>query len=166
MNVQVVPEPPFKKDTMNRFYNSKGDMSTQFSPWELKRLGFVNMGHAVFKLEKEIRFYSDVAGGDIVVPVGFWSDLASIPQIAWSIFLPPDAPVVELGGWVHDWLYSTLGQSSNNLNLTRKQCDYILAYESMPELGASKFQQYVVYYALRIGGASSFNDMPPQERWR
>ncbi len=41
--------------------------------------------------EMPLRFRSDIAGGVIVVPLGYDSDLASIPQFAWSIFMASDS---------------------------------------------------------------------------
>jgi hypothetical protein len=157
---------------MNRFYDTPGDVSMQLSPWELKARGFVNPKHAIFLLQKEIRFRSDIAfGGDIVVPPGFLSDLASIPRVAWSLFMAPDDPRIELGGWVHDFLYANVGDVFiENVKvahpLTRDECDRILAFEAMAELGASKFQQYGVYLMLRLFGAGSFNTAPPTVRWK
>lgn len=153
---------------MNRFYDSVGASSIQFAPWELKTRA-LGKNRAIFLLQADIKFYSDVAGGDIVVPVGFLSDLASIPTLAWGVFMAPDNPHISLGGWVHDFLYGSVGSVTINgvvKHLTRKQCDTILAYEAMKELGASKFQQNIVYFALRAGGAGSFNTAPPNIRWK
>lgn len=120
----------------------------QLAPWECQKRGLPV--RAFFELRKEIIFDSDIAG-EIVVPVGFVSDLASIPQFAWSIFMASDDPRIELGGWVHDRLYELQGKV-NGLQLTREQCDRILAYEAMPELGANILQQHAVYYALHWFG--------------
>lgn len=138
---------------MNRFFDSRGDVSRQLAPWtsevKLQR-------KAMFELVQPIRFHSDRAGGVIRVEVDFLSDLASIPRFAWSIFLAPDDPRIELGGWVHDLLYQRKGaivlESGRITNLSRKDCDYILAYEAMAELGAGALKQWVVYWALRIFG--------------
>src|ERR1035437_8720743 len=91
---------------MNRFYDTEGDVSVQLAPWELTRLG-IPTKTAWFKLRYQVRFRSTTAGCDIVVPAGFLSDLASIPQFAWSLFMASDDPRIELGGWVHDLLYAT-----------------------------------------------------------
>ena len=106
--------------------------------------------------EMPLRFRSDIAGGVIVVPLCYDSDLASIPQFAWSIFMASDDPRIELGGWVHDLLYQNHGgvplENGSTTGLSRKQCDTILAYEAMPDLSATAFQCSAVYQALRRFG--------------
>jgi hypothetical protein len=156
---------------MNNFYDTPGDLSIQLAPWELTRRGFVNKRTAIYELRKAIKFNSAIAGGVIVVPLSFLSDLASIPSFAWGIFMSPSDPRIELGGWVHDFIYSHKGDicpegATKYRPLTRKECDAILAFEAMADLGASKFQQYVVYYALRLLGSGSFNTDPAQIRWK
>jgi hypothetical protein len=153
---------------MNRFYDIIGDVSTQLAPWELKKRG-LNKDKAIFLLHEDIHFRSDIAGGDIVVPAGFLSDLASIPQLAWGIFMSPDNPHIALGAWIHDLLYSSVGEilvNGKTVILTRQQCDSVLCYEAMTDLEATKLQQDVVYEALCLGGASSFNTAPPDVRWK
>jgi hypothetical protein len=147
----------------NRFYYIEGDVSTQLAPWTLTRLG-IPTKTAWFKLRDEVRFRSDIAGGDIIVPSGFLSDLASIPQFAWSLFMACDDPRIELGGWCHDWLYGHTGkivaEDTEYLYpriLTRRQCDRILTFEAMPDLGATRFQQWAVYLALRLFGRAAWN---------
>jgi hypothetical protein len=69
------------------------------------------------------------------------------------------------GAWFHDDLYKKGGRISiydeagtfiKMAQLTRKQCDEILCYEAMPDLGASRLDIWKVYSGLRIGGARSF----------
>src|SRR5664280_3633747 len=64
---------------MNRFYDCAGDVSIQLAPWESISRG-LDPSISMFLLERELRFRSTIAGGDIVVRVGFFSDLASIPR--------------------------------------------------------------------------------------
>jgi hypothetical protein len=140
---------------MNRFFDIEGDLSTQLAPWEL-----VNMGKpiktALFRLETPVRFQSSIAGGVIVVPKGYISDLASIPQFAWSIFMASDDPRIELGAWVHDLLYQSRGkitlEDGSAVSLTRKDADSILANEAMVDLLATGAQKFAVYQALRRFG--------------
>jgi len=139
----------------NRFFDIEGDTSVQLAPWELKRHNHP-IQTALFRLLGPIRFRSDIAGGVIVVPKGFLSDLASIPQFAWSVFMASDDPRIELGGWVHDLLYENHGavelEGGAKTKLTRRQCDMILAYEAMADLMATDFQKTAVYQALRKFG--------------
>jgi hypothetical protein len=163
-------------EKQNRFYGSGGDLSTQLSPWQARAQGF-DPAISIFRLERELRFRSDIAGGDIVVPVGFLSDLASIPRIAWSLGYDPDCNEMELAAWHHDYNYSHVGKvpvvvhsvdarpRTVMVTLTRKQCDKILCDEGMTELGAKRWQRNVVYIMLRLFGRGSFNTAAPSVRW-
>jgi hypothetical protein len=135
---------------MNRFFDTTGDVSLQVSPWALEARG-LSPKTALFVLHKEIHFRSTIAGGTIIVPTGFMSDLASIPQFAWSLFMAPDDPRMELASWVHDYLYGVRGQVMGRA-LSRADCDRILTDEGMVDLGASPWQRTVVKLALRLFG--------------
>jgi hypothetical protein len=140
---------------MNRFFDTAGDVSLQLSPQELLRRK-LPLQTAWFLLREELRFRSDLAGGVITVPVDYLSDLASIPQFAWSIFMACDDPRIELGGWVHDVIYQNCGaltlEDGTTVKLTRKQADRILAEEAMADLCATRFQRWAVFRALRWCG--------------
>ena len=140
---------------MNRFFDIDGDVSIELAPWKLIAQN-EPVKIARFILKVPLRFRSDIAGGVIVVPLGYDSDLASVPQFAWSIFMASDDPRIELGGWVHDLLYQNHGgvplEDGSTTSLSRKQCDIILAYEAMPDLSATAFQCSAVYQALRRFG--------------
>ena len=146
---------------MNRFFNIAGDVSIQLAPWNLQSKG-KPVSTALFNLQEPLRFRSDIAGGVIVVPKNYESDLASIPQFAWSIFMAPDDPRIELGGWIHDYIYGLEGkitlEDNNSVYLTRKQADEILTKEAMPDLLATDLQCSVVYQALRKFGRKWSND--------
>ncbi len=139
----------------NRFYEIEGDVSVQLAPWKLKESG-KPLNIALFKLMVPIRFRSNIANGDIVVPQGYVSDLASIPQFAWSIFMASDDPRIELGAWIHDLLYQNHGVvtlvGGGQTKLSRKQCDEILVNEAMVDLLATPFERGAVYQALRKFG--------------
>ena len=140
---------------MNRFFDTDGDVSIQLAPWELREQN-KPVKTAWFVLQVPLRFRSDIAGGVIVVPKDYPSDLASIPQFAWSIFMASDDPRIELGGWVHDLLYQNRGivtlEDGRRSALSRKEADTILAYEAMPDLSATRLQCVAVYQALRRFG--------------
>jgi hypothetical protein len=140
---------------MNRFFDVDGDVSTELAPWKLRELN-QPVKTALFQLQVQLRFRTDIAKGIIVVPQNYLSDLASIPQFAWSIFMADDDPRIELGAWIHDLLYQNHGvvtlEDGSQTNLSRKDADAILAHEAMPELSATSFQCGAVYRSLRMFG--------------
>lgn len=139
---------------MNRFFGIDGDVSTQLAPWLLRDLG-LPLDIARFRLERQLRMRSDIAGGVIVIQPTRISDLASIPRPAWSI-MPPSDPRIALGAWFHDEIYRKRGdvtlECGRRVRLSRKQCDQILCFEAMPDLHAEGWRQHAVYQALRRFG--------------
>ncbi len=140
---------------MNRFFDIDGDVSTELAPWKLQALNRP-VKTALFQLQMPLRFRSDIAKGVIVVPQNYLSDLASVPQFAWSVFMASDDPRIELGAWIHDLLYQNHGvvtlEDGSRTNLSRQDADAILAREAMPELSATGLQCAAVYRALRMFG--------------
>lgn len=142
---------------MNRFFNIAEFCLAELMPDTLKAMGYRGKV-ALFKLRvADLRFRSDIAGDVIVVPVGYETDLASIPPWAWFLFMAADDPRISAGSVIHDLLYGSVGNvplnnGQTSCTLTRKQCDQILAFEAMADLGATKLQQWCVYLALRWFG--------------
>ena len=94
-------------------------------------------------LTKQLSYYSDLIGL-VFVPVGFSTDLASIPKIfrgAISVNEEHRKPAI-----VHDWLYV-----SRKLFTTRKICDLVFL-EAMEISGVPKWKRNVMYVAVRAGG--------------
>ncbi|MDE2106452.1 MAG: DUF1353 domain-containing protein [Patescibacteria group bacterium] len=83
-----------------------------------------------------------------VVPVGFVTDLASVPKIFWDI-LPPFGKYTE-AAVVHDWLY-------RRQFTTRKFADGCLR-AGMKACGVPRWQVVVIYYAVRWFGRHAWND--------
>ncbi len=103
-----------------------------------------------FKLLRSFEFHvGEYPSEDIItVPVGFITDLASVPKILWSI-LPPH------GKWakaaiIHDYLYSV----HNNFK-TRTQSDKVFL-EGMKVLEVPYIKRILMYLAVRLCGSSSF----------
>ena len=153
------PSPVGKLDAVsdNRFFNIPAIACRELMPWEISRQA-LPAKQAWFELIGRLRFRSDIAGGVILVPDAYQSNLASIPQIAQGIFLTNDDPRIAAGAWVHDRLYGAQGrlilEDCRRISLTRAQCDAILAYEAMPDLGATRAQSDIVYEMLRRFGDS------------
>ena len=85
----------------------------------------------------------EVGSGDTIeVPVGFVTDLGSVPQILWNLIPPIGKP---LRGYVlHDWLYFQQARS-------RAKSDGILL-EAMGVAGVNWFKRWTIYLGVRSGG--------------
>ncbi len=98
--------------------------------------------------DHDFRYQSDLAGRMFTVPVGFYTDFASVPR-----FMPlayaclgdtAHEPAV-----VHDWLYYSAITS-------RKMADDILL-EAMKTWGMPAWRSYPIYWGVRTGGWSAWN---------
>jgi len=90
-------------------------------------------------LEKPLRVMVDEV--EIVVPVGFWTDFASIPGFLWVILDPYElgrAPVL------HDFLYFTCYRD-------QQFCDLAFSAGMETEKIAS-WKRWAAYRGVRIGG--------------
>lgn len=99
-------------------------------------------------------YRSDLLKQWISVPVGFKTDLASIPRFFWRV-LPPigryDKPAV-----IHDWLYHTNGMS-------RLTADKVLR-EAMEVTHVPAWQRALIFRAVRLGGWVPWNKYRQKEQ--
>jgi hypothetical protein len=105
-------------------------------------------GGLPYTLLAPLVYDSQVLGRTITVPLGFVTDLASVPRLLWNV-LPP------MGGYsdaavVHDFLYATNG-------LARGQADAVLR-EAMEVCGVRPWQRWLIYRGVRAGGWHAWND--------
>lgn len=84
----------------------------------------------------------------IVVPKGFVTDFASIPQPLWSLGLTPYGQYSR-AAVVHDYLYWSQG-------CTRAQSDRLLVI-AMKESRVGRFDGFLVYQGVDKEGAGSWN---------
>jgi Protein of unknown function (DUF1353) len=84
----------------------------------------------------------------IVVPKGFVTDFASLPQPLWSLGLSPYGQYSR-AAVVHDYLYWSQG-------CTRAQSDRLLVI-AMKESNVSGFDETLVYQGVDKGGAGPWN---------
>lgn len=111
-------------------------------------------GRKQYLLLKEFEYESDILGR-IVAPIGFPTDFASIPRIAWR-YIDPEDQVVLYASVVHDFLYSVSGLLPDGRRFTREQADSVLK-EAMKLSGARWDQQAAVYRCVRLFGGSHWN---------
>ena len=130
-------------------------MQAQF----LSKLIFEDDGGLPFTLVRPLVYLTNVGAkpgkiNKITVPIGFKTDLASIPRFFWRV-LPPvgkyDAAAV-----VHDYLYQNNG-------VTRLVADDVLR-EAMGVLGVPTWQVGVIYAGVRVGGWKPWNDYRAKDR--
>lgn len=85
----------------------------------------------------------------IVVPVGYVHDLASVPRWAWRI-VRPDHPTARRPSVVHDYIYTDLTKY-----LTKKEADNIF-YEALLEEGTSRVLAWLMWAAVSVGGKGNW----------
>jgi Protein of unknown function (DUF1353) len=84
----------------------------------------------------------------IVVPKGFVTDFASIPQSLWSLGLTPYGQYSR-AAVIHDYLYWSQ-------SCTRAQSDRLLVI-AMKESRVSGLDEYLVYRGVELGGDGPWN---------
>lgn len=116
----------------------------------LDSLNVTEIDDSVFEVaDHPFRYQSDLAGRVFTVPVGFYTDFASVPRFIPMVYAllgdTAHQPAV-----VHDWLYYAA-------ITTRKMADDVLL-EAMTVLGLPAWRQYAIYWGVRIGGWAAWND--------
>ena len=95
-----------------------------------------------FTLTSPLIYDSALAHLTIIVPIGFKTDLASIPRVLWNV-LPPIGRY-DHAAVLHDFLYQTDG-------MTRRIADGVLN-EAMAVSHVGRMARWTIYLAVRAGG--------------
>lgn len=103
-------------------------------------------GRGTWRVDSPLIYSSDVAMRSIRVPPGFVTDFASVPRIPVAFFLTADC--AHEAAVVHDYLY-TYG------TLSRAMADSVLL-EAMAVSGIPAWRRRLIYWGVRLGGASHF----------
>ena len=96
----------------------------------------------------DMRYEVGTSGVVIIVPKGFVTDFASIPQAFWSTGLSPNG-LYSKAAVVHDYLYWTQ-------TCTRMQSDNLLVI-AMKESGVGLAARQLVYDGVRLGGEQAWS---------
>jgi len=114
----------------------------------LDSLNVTEISDSIFAIcDHDFRYQSDLAGL-LTVPVGFYTDFASVPRLGIVYALLGDRahqPAV-----VHDWLYYA-GIT------TRNMADDVLM-EAMNVLQLPWWQKYPIYWGVRVGGWGAWEE--------
>lgn len=95
-------------------------------------------------------FYYLVDGQRHVVPMGFTTDLASVPRILWSIYSPNKANTIP-PAVIHDYLYFCPGEMS------RSEADSIF-YDALIYKHVNTRTAFKYWIAVRAFGFTHFNE--------
>lgn len=98
-------------------------------------------------LHEPLVYTSALLQRTLVVPAGFTTDLASIPQLLWNI-LPPIGKY-DRAAVLHDFLYRVGG-------VTKAQADGVLK-EVMEFRQVTLWKRWVIYAGVRTGGFVPWN---------
>lgn len=89
-----------------------------------------------------------IDGKKFIVPMGFQTDLASIPRAFWSIDAPQEVDTIA-GAVLHDYLYSC------NNGLSRLEIDNIL-YDILVYENVGRIKAFKYWAATRLFGSHHF----------
>lgn len=145
MNDKVIPSPAIL-DVAKEDLDFSGAVSLQYSSYGSQTLkrdmyvvtrGFV-YDHKIGELKCSI-----------FVPLGFLTDIASIPRAFW-MFIPPEGQYGQ-AAVLHDYLceYMQVIVDGKVVSITRAQVDSILN-EAMLDLGVPTFKRWCIYNAVRL----------------
>jgi hypothetical protein len=87
-------------------------------------------------------------GEQLVIPVGYKTDFASVPRMLRGIVQPGGNH--NLATLIHDWLYDNQ-HKEGRLFADKEMLHWLL------KIGCSKVKAYTMYYAVRLGGKSWWN---------
>lgn len=108
------------------------------------------LGNYTFRILEDIEYKTE-AYGNIKVPEGFVTDLASTPRIVWSFF-PPHGKYAP-ASILHDYLYTTGTGSKYSADNT--------FLEVMTQLEVPYFRRKLVYLAVKLFGKGNFKPSKP-----
>lgn len=106
-------------------------------------------GDALWKVVKPLQ-YRTADQRRVIVPVGYRTDLASVPRLAWRI-VPRDHVQARRPAVVHDFIYTNLTH-----RFTKREADRIF-HAALLEEGMNKALAWLMLAAVRIGGRGNWS---------
>lgn len=105
-------------------------------------------GSGKWTVSREFRYYSAVLGREVVVPVGFETDLASVPRLPVIFYLT--GATCDEAAVIHDYLYTTK-------EVTRAQADAVLR-EASGVMGTPSWRSALMWLGVRVGGGAYWKE--------
>ena len=113
-------------------------------------------GDQVYMLLEDLVY--DGSKFKITVKKGFDFDAISIPKIFWTLVDSPFTGRAVRSATVHDALYASQ-------ILPKSECDKIFL-EAMKDDGVSYIKRNAMYMAVKVGGASAYEDTEDIEKYK
>jgi hypothetical protein len=104
-------------------------------------------GRGNWEVQKPLVYETDLRPNDIIVPVGFQTDFASVPRLPYIFLIVGD--IAQEAAVIHDYLYETQ-------ILGRRDADRVLR-EAALVTGCKWHQAWILYIGVRIGGWYGWN---------
>ncbi len=101
----------------------------------------------LWRLQRNLNYYSGVLGKAVIVPAGFVTDFASVPRIPIAYDLCGSK--ANKASVVHDYLYA-----KGNI-CTREQADAVFK-EAMAITGVPTWRRNLMWAAVRVFGSTHF----------
>jgi hypothetical protein len=105
-------------------------------------------GRQLYRLLSEFRYQSDVAGLIVVVPAGYVTDLASIPQFMLWLF----GEIAQEPAVPHDFVYST--------GIVPRALGDAMLREACLLTGVPGWKAGLIYWGVRLFGGSHWGPEP------
>ena len=119
-------------------------------PKFLAGLTVTEISDSIFEVaDHDFLYSSDLYTPIITVPVGFYTDFASVPRFMPLVYATLGDTAHE-PAVIHDWLYYSA-------ITTRALADRILL-EAMGVCGIPAWRRYPIYWGVRIGGWKAWDD--------
>lgn len=116
----------------------------------LDTLNVSEISDSIFSvIDHPFRYESDIAKQIITVPIGFYTDFASVPRwmpVMYSLL----GDTAHEPAVIHDWLYYSAFTS-------REMADNVLL-EAMKYWGMPSWRYYPIYWGVRMGGWKAWNE--------
>lgn len=102
--------------------------------------------------------YTSPKGVKVCVPVGYETDLASIPRALHTFFSPAE-PKARRAAVLHDYLYSSRGfiASAPDWEYSRADADNLFR-DALRECGVGRLRRNLYFAAVRLFGRTAWED--------
>lgn len=118
----------------------------------LTNLNVNNINDDEWLLISDLVYRSDVLGYDLIVPLGFTTDFASVPRLPGAYWLAGGKATK--AAVVHDYLY-------RNKLCPRSTADKVF-YEAMQATGQARWRRSLMWAGVRLFGWTAYPNSPVQ----